>query len=92
MAEKHRSRHFAYHAVPTNRRSISAFRYHVDPDLAKVAPATQPTAEYAMRVDEPDHRRLNTARCHPSPLAQSTLRRQTSETGAECDGSALSDL
>jgi hypothetical protein len=63
-----------------------------DPDVDDVAHAAQLAALYAVGKDEPDHRRLDTARCHPPPLAESTLRCQTSKAGAECVSSARSDL
>ena len=34
--------HFAYYAVPTNSRALSAFRHYVDRSLAANAPAAQP--------------------------------------------------
>jgi len=84
--------YYAYHAVPTNSRSLGAFRDHVVRLLGADAAAPQPEARVDLGADRQGGRRLAPTTAHPSPLAEHSLCRQTLEVGAGCGNPARPDL
>ena len=84
--------HFAYYAVPTNSRALSAFRHYVDQLLASNASAAQPEGRLHVGSDDETGRRLASRAAYPSSLARSALRRQTPEVRAGCSNRARPDL
>ena len=84
--------YFAYHAVPTNSRSLRAFRDHVVRLWGRtLRRRSQKHALTWERMGEAG-RRLAPPTAHPSSLAEHPLRRQTPEVGAGCGNSARPDL
>src|SRR6185295_13832393 len=60
--------HFAYYAVPTNSRALSAFRHYVRP-LATIAPAAQSERRVHMGTHDEVGRLLASPATHSSSLA-----------------------
>ena len=84
--------YFAYHAVPTNFASLSAFRYHVEHLWRRAL----------RRRSQKDHTtwyqlacsggRLSARPAHPSSVARRSLCRHPPEVGARCVNRARRDL
>ena len=83
---------FNYHAVPTNSRTLGAFRFLVIGPLAANAPAAQPEGRHDLGADHAPGGRLAAQTENPPPLAATALRRQTPEVGAVCPNWARTDL
>src|SRR5262245_59036770 len=83
--------HFAYYAVPTNSRSLSAFRHYVT-DLWRrtLRRRGQKDGFTWDRIRKLADDWLPAP--HPSSLARSALRRQTPKVGAGCSNWARPDL
>jgi len=84
--------YFAYHAVPTNSKSMSTFRHYVTDPLAKGAPAPESTGPIYMGTDSSTCCGVLTSSPYPSSLAERTLRRQIPKVGARCVKHARRDL
>ena len=83
--------YYAYHAVPTNFRSLGAFRDHVVRLWGRtLRRRSQKHASTWERIGKVAGLAPTTA--HPSPLAEHSLCRQTPEVGAGCGKSARPDL
>jgi hypothetical protein len=84
---------FAYHAVPTNGRSLSAFLYHhvVQIWLRLLRRRSQWRNLPWDRMKPVTDEWISPRRHLPSP-AEPTLRSQTPEAGAECVTTARSDM
>ncbi|WP_367142553.1 group II intron reverse transcriptase/maturase, partial [Mesorhizobium sp.] len=82
--------HFAYFAVPTNGRSLSAFRHHVTILWRRTLRrrSQRDGITWAHRGDRP---RLASSPSHSSPMAGKTLCRQSPKVGAECPNWARSE-
>ena len=82
---------FAYHAVPTNSKSLNAFRHHV-------VNLWRRTLRYRSQKDRTRWDRIAPSRCMvattpcPSSMAWNSLRRQLPKVGARCVNYARRDL
>ncbi len=83
---------FAYHAVPTNSRALTAFPPPRIGPLEARALAAQPESSHAVAADVAPRQRLAPTQPRPASVAQPALRRQTPKVGAECLNRACSDL
>src|SRR4051812_30933377 len=84
--------YFAYHAVPTNRRALMAFRHHVTDLWRRTLRRRSQKDRLTWGADGEVGRCLAPPTAPPSPLAERTFRRQTPKVGAECPNWARSDL
>ena len=85
--------YFAYFAVPTNTRLLSAFRVsHQHRNVVPKSAATQPAAPTDVGADGPAHRPVPAVPARAAPVAGPAVQRQILEVGAECVNSARSDL
>jgi RNA-directed DNA polymerase len=84
--------YFNYHAVPTNRPTLTAFLFHVTNlwrrTLWQRSQKDWTTWERTKRLG----RRLAPATANPSSVARKALRRQTPKVGAVCPNWARTDL
>ena len=84
--------HFAYYAVPTNSRALSAFRHYViDLWRRSLRRRSQKDGCTWDRIAQVSGR-LAPQASHPSSLARCALRRHTPEVGAQCPNWARWDL
>ena len=84
--------HFAYFAVPTNIRALTAFRYQVIDLWQRCASAAQPEGRWDLGAHREVSRRSSPQAPHPSSMARCSLRRQTPKVGATCGKAARVDL
>ena len=84
--------YFAYFAVPTGHRMLSAFRAHVWRTMVPQSATTQPAASDDLGTDEPTDRTLLATRPRAAPVAGPEVSRQVLKVGAECLNWACSDL
>ena len=84
--------YFAYHAVPTNIRRLSAFRVLRGTALAANAAASQSEGSLLMGPTYPTRRGVATLTAHSSPVARCPLCRQSSKVRAQCPNRARWDL
>jgi hypothetical protein len=82
---------FAYHAVPTNSRALSAFRHYVT-DRWRRTLRRRSQKDDMTWADHSDRRRHAPATPNPSSMARSTLWRPSPKVGAECPNRARSVL
>ena len=83
---------FAYHAVPTNTRALSAFRHHVIDLWRRALRRRSQTGSHDVDRDGQAGRSLAAQAPDIPSLAVSTLPRQTPKVGAVCGNSARTVL
>ena len=83
--------YFAYHAVPTNFSSLSAFLHHVKRLWLRAA-AAQPAPSHDVVTFQPHRGGFSAAPAHPSSLARRSLLCHSPEVEAECLNRARSAL
>lgn len=84
--------YFAYHAVPTNLRSLAAFRYFAGAPLAEDAAASQPEGPFPLGPAHPTRCGMASLSAYSSPVAGRPLCRQPSKVRAQCLNRARWDL
>jgi hypothetical protein len=84
--------YFAYHAIPTNSRALSAFLHYVADTVEADALASKPTWLRDLGDDAAAGHTVAADAARFTSLALSAIRRQTPEVGAECVNCARSDL
>jgi RNA-directed DNA polymerase len=84
--------HFAYFAVPTNTRALSAFRYYVIDIWRRTLRRRSQKRRLHVGSHRAGIRTLAPQASHPTSLARCALRRHTPEVGAQCPNRARWDL
>ena len=83
---------FAYHAVPTNSRALSAFRHYVTDHWRRTLRRRSQKDGMTWERMTQHCRRLAPETPNPSSVARATLCRQSPKVGAECPNRARSVL
>ncbi len=81
-----------YHAVPTNSRALSAFRYHVTVLWHRTLRRRSQRDRIHVGAEHEAGGRLASKAPYPSSMAKRTLRRQTPKEGAVCGKAARTVL